>query len=747
MSASIVYTPDVIPVARASDIIVCYRYNPDGATFAEKYKILPNLRCLGITVREGADPGSARFRYVFGDPLAPASDPQRFEQVFPLDAAGPLVVHGDDRIVVRAFHEDGTSALLMDAFVQVPQADLGPETEAVSFAALGTPVREWDTPLPGAVLRDADAPLTVSDTQTDLPARFNPDGRPNASPVDTATPPAGDSGADPAKYPVFLGPFWPTNKVNGQDVRTWTLAMAARYVIARGASDDNGDPSKYVTYDDLSYLDDLLTAWSPVGGDGTGVLTDGDDTTFTVEDVEAPDLDVTGTAWPEALQRLVEPYGFAVRFALEETEAGEGDDFGDPKWTMKVYWKDGDTPARTLSLQTAGGALDPGRTNLQTLTLARDSAGIANRIAVDAAPVRVEVPLVLAPGFRVDPGDAGTADRFRRGADDFTAAVRDEYRLYIFDECGEGHWSFASGGSWVTTVGDLKPAFADLSDAPGRDHAKRYWALRRREPISTLVSVGDDGKPLQAALFVSFDYAGPQPGVWDGTGAWQELVTGEWRFTEDRLGVYLTANDVDAWAVGDDGTLTQLSDGKVKNVTWTAAPTVPNPYPRYMLLCCVDSDNDFDVTANRRAASTTSFTVTRRVDARERFRKTVVNKWSFYGDLVNDFGVNDRTVTDDEPEAQALADAQRRHSESAVFAGTATIPRLTLAYHVGDKVTDVDGRDVSLRSNLGAEHGESPVYPSVVAVNWNFDGGQSTELTLSDARAEPPPRRGRRHEG
>lgn len=741
MPGSTSYSPSGLSQARASDLLLVYEYLSTESTFDRKYGILPNVQVLGVSRREGGDPGSARFRYVFDGPYSTPSMPNRFEQVFPLEAAGPYTLSTDARLVVVAWHEDGSHSLLFDGFLLPVQADLAGDpsggTEVVSFTAVGTPVREFDTPLPGAFVRDADIPLLVFDTQTDRPAHFNPEGRPNASPED------GDAGEGSCTYPTFLGPFWPENTVNGEDVRLWSLAMAAKYVIVRGTtttdSQGNETLSKYVTYDDLTYLDTLLQSWK-AGADDAGVLDDEDDSYFTVEDIEAPDTDVTGQCWPAALVRLVEPYGFGVRFVLEEGAAGEGADFGDPKWTFEVWWKEGDTPRKSLNLQEAGSSLDPGQSNVSSLSLTRDAASIANRIVVDAAPVRIEAGFVLAPIFQAVAGDLAAAASFTA---EKGGLAKDNYRVWAFDETGEGHWKWDTIGlTWASdsTPGDLSPAFL-------MGKKKRYWALRRRKP-EQCISVGEDGKPLGAQLYVSYDYGGAQPGVFAGqeTAHWQQVTSDGWRLLDDRIGFRMTESDPNSWKIctPNEDTYKDFSDGKI-NLIERMSPTTPQPYPVFMLVCSVDSDNDFDVVAPRRASSTTGFTVTRRVDARDRFKKTVISKWSYLTDDA-DFGQNDVTVTDDASDAQALADGQRRHSEAAVFAGSVTIPRLSLAYALGDKIVSIDGRDVSLRSNLGAEQSESPVMPNVVGIEWNFDGQQSTTLSLSDARAEMPPRRGKRRE-
>lgn len=67
-----------------------------------------------------------------------------------------------------------------------------------------------------------------------------------------------------------------------------------------------------------------------------------------------------------------------------------------------------------------------------------------------------------------------------------------------------------------------------------------------------------------------------------------------------------------------------------------------------------------------------------------------------------------------------------------------TIPQLIGYLSVGDRVDEIDGRDVSLIVNAGAEQGEALSFPFVVAVTWDFRGEkQSTTVQLSDRRQEP----------
>ena len=151
------------------------------------------------------------------------------------------------------------------------------------------------------------------------------------------------------------------------------------------------------------------------------------------------------------------------------------------------------------------------------------------------------------------------------------------------------------------------------------------------------------------------------------------------------------------------------------------------------LTCVIEADQCLKATAGRRPSSSTSFAVSRRLDARERLARRVVAPKSEFNPGAAPF-----LVRDDAELASAEAGARRLAAEAGEVAGSATIPRFTNAYRVGDKVRSIVGRDLSLKTNAGAPLEEGAVFPSVVGVFWDFDGKQQTVLQLSDHRGERP---------
>ena len=84
------------------------------------------------------------------------------------------------QLAVLALMPDNTTRVLFHGFARVPQTDVAPSTQNVTFTAVGVSIHCWDTPIGGRVQRDGADPNADdgadSDVETDLPVRFNPSG-------------------------------------------------------------------------------------------------------------------------------------------------------------------------------------------------------------------------------------------------------------------------------------------------------------------------------------------------------------------------------------------------------------------------------------------------------------------------------------------------------------------------------------------------------------------------------------------
>ncbi len=746
MGSGFGWEPPTVPLGRSGIVLSVFRLDADDAGEPGTLTPLPNVLCTDVEFSEGAEPGAARFRYSFNPVFMPEA-PSRIEHIYPLDSTGPYVVRPDDRIVVYYPTARGGTKLLFDGFVQLPQANIDSRAESGTFTALGTPTREWDTALRGAVLRDMDDILQGESVQTDEPARFNPDGHPNATPEE------GDASFEidgqEFEYPTFVGDIYPMKKVNDQTPRHWTVGMALRYILARGLTRNGAGLQTWVKVLDWGMIDDGMRAIVP--REGGGAVNWPDPSTFELEDIVVQDLDITGEYWPAAAQKLLEPHGFTLLFRLRT------DDEGMPLWWVEVFRKDINVPLKSLFLQEPGSVIDPGLNNLWRLQLARDSKAIKNRIVVDGAPTKIEASYVLSALFTPDPADLGFATK-KDYLDDQKNAATDKHRKYRewgVDEAGEGHYDEDSSMFVTGERGELDPVLNPPPPAPVEGESvpdpppadERPYAFRRRKPQAKLLTLGKDRNPLEAELFVSTDYEGTMGAPWDGTGTWQKVPGSAWNLLPDRIGIRFTVDDILSIKLSDPAEGETGKKGQKINLMESLAnPTDAagaNPLLYFRLTCVIEDDRGIFAVAERRGASPIKFEIERRIDARDRFAKTVVSRHSHHAENPGWDG-EERIVRDDTKKAKTYAEAQRRAHERATFSGTASLPRFTDAYEIGDKLDRVVGRGISLRTNAATEQGESETYPVVVALRYSFEAeSEETQLTLNDHRAEPARRRQR----
>ena len=682
-----------VPLARPAATIGVFRYEPGGIG---NFEYLANIRILMIQYREGADPGVARFRYVF-DQANPPTVPNSFQDALSVNSGMPGVVANDDRLIVLTFDPDGNPDVLFDGFAQVPELGLASDREMVTFMAFGVAIREWDTPIAGPLMRDADQPDVISDYATDLVTHFNPAGLPNATPEDADA--VDDSGNT---YPTFLDP----RVIRDPDVRRpWTLPMALRYLCYRHNPDQT-----YVENPEGSLLDGLLESVDPDSGDTQSGET---------EPLLVPDYPASGKAWPAVVRDLIEPFGFGMAFRLET------DDDGNPKTSLDIFQRQGGSTAsyKDLYLQPRGDALDPGQTNLAEAQLARDTSGMANAFSVDTGLVRYEASFILAPGFSISGGDASNSSTlagFDRNGTDFSEENHDKYRLYVFDETGEGHWDWkhAELTNEPPSLGDLLGKEDDLASG---------YVKRRRVPIGQLFTLDPNQKPLKAQLSISTNYDGLQSGLWDGTGTWQP-VGGGFELLKDRLGIWINVPNPNRWNIqASKVSGTPYPSGIVKGVEDQVDANANHFALR--LTCVIEGDHVIAATADRRPSSPTTYTILRHVDARDRYAKQVIAANSEFNPTSDEI-----VVRDDTTDALAEAISRRSSSEAGEVAGVVMIPRFTQAYRIGDRICSIQGRNLSLQTNAGAPTEEGQVYPAVVGLTWDFDGKQQTLLHLSDQR-------------
>lgn len=719
--------PYIPPFLYPAQVVVCnYRPGSGDSTFIP----IPNVKLVSDHVHEGPTPPTARYRYDFSD-LYPPEYPRRMEDIFRQDVPtyDYNVVIPDDRIAAVEFFPDGTWEVLTDGFASAAQADAGDDGETVTFECQDVSVREFDRTLEGAIWRHADKyndpgagpEYTRNDFLTSLPVRFNPDGRPNATPAPTGGGFDYDSGAEGRDYPVFLDPLI----VRDPDIRRhWTVGMAARYILAVGNPEE-----EYVKLpDEWATIDDFLVDLQPASPGGA--IDPDDPATFTRVPILVPDLDVTGLPWPDALQRLIEPHGFGMYFRLYTMPSGEAEH------RLMIFRRDLDPARKEFGLQPAepGTLYDLAQTNVSKVTFQDDMTQIVNEVVVRSETTKRETSVVLAPLFTIDPADATTPEKYRKEEGASFAATGDslKYRSFGADETGEGHWDFDTD-AFVADIPSLDGVFRDAGLADDPDDPT---FVRRRRPAAQSTLFYEVGhRPINCELWVSTDYTGPSPGVYDpGHSAhWQKVGQGGWKLLDDRLGILITTPDPSKWPIGRQKDMTDLpfKGGKVNILKSLAAPDSPNPKFVFRLTCVIESDRNIGVVAVRRGSTPTKFTIRRPDDAEDRFRAKIAMPSSHYVT-----GGRRIDVEDDTAEATAYAEGRRRAHELGKFSASVAVPYIDSSYQIADAITGIVGRDISFNQLVGEEAGERPVYPKVIARERNYEPQQTTTYLINDSRFE-----------
>lgn len=668
-------------------VVEVFRLNDDGELDA-----LPNVECLSIRQGEGPDPGSAMFRYN----LAYEGGPESIEGALDPANTGSLIVEPGDNIVVKATAPTGHWEYLFDGFVLAFSLGLAEGTEEVQIEAEGIARRLWDRPIGGAVHRWPNYPTTTDDThniETDLPVHFNQDGQPNCTPEESDCEVAPDS---ELTYPTFL-----LFSGYGEDRRRyWDLDGAVRYLLYTLNDEEwvlNPTPDETAILSDTGPPEDSLI---PVPSRAPLIV---------------PNLPVTGKDLPTTVFDLVREYGFGMRFVIDSASST-------PETRIEFYHHQSGE-LKSIDLPRRGSDFDPYTCNIGQASIRRSLSEVVNEYEVWGRPARYEVSFVLYPAFPMNSADGSAANlkNYDRNGSSFVGTNRDAYRLFVAAEDSSPY--YANGTSTVLT------GYTDFSEifVPDTDDA---FLPRRRPPIGQLFTKGPDGRPLKASLHISTDYGGNHP--FDGLGTWQPVVTNSWQLLKDRIGIYITDPNPNAWDVGQSNVSGHpFRSGRVRVVEALSGSEATIPDFLLLLTCVVESDYRLKVRAERQDVSPLSNVIVRQIDARDRYFFDIITTQSIYntsGDQV--------VVRDDREDATKEAEARREAAALGVIDGVVTIPYLTNYYRVGDRIEKINGRNLAFLTGGSIDGEDGPNYPVVTGITHSFGpGSQTTTLQLSDSGA------------
>lgn len=730
------FDPNGVPpeLAGAASAFVAVKFDREGSGDS-RFTVLPNVQVISIHQQEGAVVPTAQFSYILSDDPTGAY-PTAIGDLWPLAAQGPYVAQSDDELLIWEYISDGSRLLVFDGFVQIPQVD-GGGGFAVTFVAEGVGIRLRDTPIGGAVYRDSDLATSgdpAVQVATHLPTWFNPTmkglGRPNATPTGHDV-----NQGQPDAYPVFLDA---TLKGSPAPQAEWTLPMMVRYLCQIHNPDETWVNNPVGPAGQA--IDDFLVAVSPKSGEYFDLS---DPSTYDAKPIPVRSFDATGMSMLDAIATQLHRHGFEIAFNLREEQDGS------PINELIVYRKDGLDGAEPVELwhPPSGGDISDGLPDFHAFGLVRDQHDGFNEVEIETDPVEYECSVILAPMFAIAGSDATNIslyDRAKLADPSTTEETRRKYRIYGFDETGEGHWDYATSAT-VNTVASLDSVLGapDMSDGGER----RRYAVRPRPGSPTLLSCDNKGIPRKAVLEISTDYAGTTvgkcPAVSDGTGTWRTLGDSGWNPLKDRLGIEIIEDNPEKWRLPKAPGSVAAAGDLIRGITAQAAPTAQTPRFFLRFTTVISADEMISAVAAKRDASPMKHKVRRRIDAKDHFKHQIVKKNTPYNTTANDLSYDPAATPppppsprNDTAKAQAHADQMRAAREMPLLAGSITVPWVAHSVGIGDLVSKINGWNIDLAMNAGGPAGESPFYPVVVGFSWNCQLPQSTTYKLSDRRSE-----------
>jgi hypothetical protein len=704
--------------------IAIYRYDPLGEP--PLTLLYDNLQVEAITFTTGPSPPTCTlsYRFVPNDPDRPGNSWEAISTAY----SKLYTVQPDERIAIYAQRPDEEWKCIFDGYARTFNQALTETSDEVTIHCIGHPVIASQQPLDKSMYREAQE-YDNKDANFYVPAEppyFDPQNRPNMLPQayqPVYVPQMDEDQGYDDWYQPFLSPG--TNLKNlvtdpgtePLEPEHWPLSYLVMALIHQ-----NNRGEFYVTRSDE--LRDMLVTKIPID---EADFDPNDAETFEEQPIYIGDFPCRGRDWPTLAHMVIADKGFSTRWRLETDEANL------PKWHHDVYPVHQQT-VKTVWLQT-GGYADYTQSNIASVHLTRDINSVVNVWDVEGAPRRYEASFVLHQGFPATEADTSRLLAFDKSNTPETETDNYLYRLFILDESGEGH--YVGGGGFIAGEDTLSTTAADLSGIFGEDEEGiRQYARRRRIPLGQLITKDSESQPLRPQLSISNDYEGPK-GVWDGTGTWQPIANGGWQILEDRVGIYITAKDANAWSIGESDIDTKFSSGMVKIVECLANPSESNPLFHLRLTCVIEGD---DLCIGQAPMPTNTvldqFTM-RTMDARERY---------IYEEVcpASEFNPGLATVTDDTHLAEAEARAIQDTTKTGLLTGDIVIPWFTAHYRPGDRLASINGRNLSLRTDPDPNASQA-IYPIIEQVTWNLKESHQTTLSLSDqskirTRHKPMPR-------
>lgn len=427
----------------------------------------------------------------------------------------------------------------------------------------------------------------------------------------------------------------------------------------------------------------------------------------------------TGHYLPYYLDALLHPHGYNWYLNPDRYAENAGDVLEYEKPRINIFRK-GYGEQKKLFFQKPGERLDLSKSNVNQYDIRRRIADAVTAVRVFGDYLRAEVTLPLYPGWKADK-DELTVDSL---AIDEGAEYKENkmvHRLWVANEGAD--YSYMRSAPDTYPIGDPPDlseifgiSYGDTGDVFLYRYASKTLA-RRRLIDAPLTFQGTTDSRVRRDLLVEFSV--------DGGATWKELTSDIAGFSvlADRIGIIFTGNyppDVLVDAFHDD-----------ENLKLRITGTIASDHHLYN----VKTDLYVDGSVQGRLNMST-------IHAHDRFRHWfVVGKPSpdrpeledheFASVLKDDDAGAD--VHDDRAELQTYAAEIIKPMLHAEYDGNFVIPGWTTYYNIGDLLTTIEGRNVTLNQAASGDR-----YMQITGIEWsqNDEEGPETKLMVDRGIAE-----------
>lgn len=332
-----------------------------------------------------------------------------------------------------------------------------------------------------------------------------------------------------------------------------------------------------------------------------------------------------------------------------------------------AFFRRGSGDAKTVALQAYGDDFDRAKTQLERLSHTLDIAQLANLVRGEGGLKKRQFTIPLHRTWKVE--EDGTEDQQDR--------LKPVGRKWAANEAGD--------------YLDLRP---EIDSVPY--FGAEFLPFRRSMEDCLTLMAGERIHPFP-------EYSE------DGGETWKPFEDEwQWRKLENEIGIYLTGqkNENDQ-GNGIPETLLSTSEDLKMRIT-----------------CVLTADVRISHEVDNVAESPNSKKVKLQLDLHDQFRD-----WQLHeeGEFANKLD-GEAETHDDQEALETYVEEVAKNEQSAVISASLPLTGICLDYKIGDLITEVKGRNISLNRN--SKEAASPRYLQVVGITYTNNPDQRTELTV-----------------